>query len=64
MDKKLWIVVQTSDADAGDVGVLGVFDNREAAYECLDANDLATSMVIALHHYPVQSKFEPETEGE
>lgn len=62
MEQKLWMVVRTSDADVYEVGVLGVFDNREAAYKCGYANDYCT--VIALHHYPVQSKFEPETEGE
>lgn len=58
MDKKLWIVVRVDDD--GFVGVVGVYDNNDAARDCYEALDYGE--IIRLHHYPVQSTYTPETD--
>lgn len=57
MDKQLWLVVRVDD---GFLGVVGLFDNVDAARSCYE--DLDCSEIIRVHHYHVQSEYVPENE--
>ena len=58
MSEKLWVVVRVDD-DAF-VGVVGVYDNVDAARACYA--DLDYGEIIKVHHYEVQSEYVPEKE--
>lgn len=58
MEKKLWMVVRVSDE--GFVGVVGVFDNVDAARDCY--SDMDYGEIIKVHHYDVQSTYVPPTD--
>ena len=61
MEQKLFIVVRTSDADADEVNVLGIYDNVDAARQCVYDKG---GEIIRPHHYPIQSTYDPEYDSE